>query len=168
MFKRGFDVRRERFFCPLSWLGKPSTNKFAYVSLQGRQEERTLIYVQSNDGKSERKHHAVRLSFVHEDSRIFLQLEPDWHFTYPRPMSSAERSARLISEKAGLHNKDYLYLLHFWSQYLSHNSDKISFSTSSNPLFGNIEFASSPIEYTLPVRMVNDYFGPKRANNQSA
>jgi hypothetical protein len=161
MFNRGLEMRRERFFFPLSLLKTPSTNKFGYVSLQGKQEERTLIYVQNTDGKQERKHHAVKLSFSHEYGCIFLQVEPDWQFTFPQQISPAERKARLISEKAGLHNKDYLYLLHFWRQYLSHNSDRIRFATSSNPTFGNVEFSSSPIEHVLPFRMMNDYFGPK-------
>jgi hypothetical protein len=166
MFRRGLDWRRERFFFPLSLLSKPSTNKFTYLSLQGKQEERTLIYVQNTDGKLERKHHAVKLSFAHEHRETFLQVEPDWHFTFPQQMPPAERKARLISEKAGLHNKDYLYLLHFWRQYLSQNRDRILFLISSSPIFGNVEFASSPIEHVLPFRMMNDYFGPKRAVGQ--
>ncbi len=162
MFSRGLELRGERFFFPLSLLRTPSTNKFGYLSLQGKPEERTLIYVQNTDGKQERKHHAVKLSFSHEYGKTFLQLEPDWHFTFPQQMSPAERKARLISEKAGLHNKEYLYLLHFWKQYLSHNGDRIRFAISSNPIFGNVEFSSSPIEHVLPFRMMNDYFGPKQ------
>ncbi len=154
------DIRKSQF--PLSLLRTPSTNKFGYLSLQGKPEERTLIYVQNTDGKQERKHHAVKLSFSHEYGKTFLQLEPDWHFTFPQQMSPAERKARLISEKAGLHNKEYLYLLHFWKQYLSHNGDRIRFAISSNPIFGNVEFSSSPIEHVLPFRMMNDYFGPKQ------
>lgn len=161
LFSRGLDYRSERFFFPLSLLKMPSTNKFSYVSLQGKPEERTLIYSQANEGKPERKHHAVKLSFVHEDGYTFLQIEPDWQFTFPLQVSPAERKSRLISEKAGLHNKDYLYLLHFWRQYLSSNSDRIPFLISSNPIFGNVEFSSKPLEFQLPFRMTNDYFGPK-------
>jgi hypothetical protein len=142
-------------------LNHPSTNRFPYTSLQGKPEERTLIYIQKEEGKLERKHHAVRLSFAQEEGRVYLQIEPDWQFTYPRRLSPAERAARLISEKAGMHNKDYLYLLHFWRRYLSQNSDRISFSVSSNPIFGNVEFSSDPVEFKLPFRMVNDYFGQK-------
>ena len=165
MANRGLDIRNERYFCPLSFLQSPSSNKFSYTSLQGRTEERTLIYIQTNNGKSERKHHAVKLSFIREDSETYLQIDPDWHFTFPYKTSPAERKSRLISEKANLHNKDYLYLLHFWRQYLSQNSDKISFSISSNPIFGNVAFSSKPIEFTLPFRMVNDYFGPSKTIN---
>jgi hypothetical protein len=165
MFSRGLDWRRERFFFPISLLKMPSTNKFKYISLQGKQEERTLIYVQNTDGKQERKHHAVRLSFSHEYGQTFLELEPDWHFTFPQHMTPAERKARLISEKAGLHNKEYLYLLHFWKQFLSQNGDRIRFAVSSNPTLGNVDFCSTPNEYVLPFRMMNDYFGPKQTVN---
>ncbi|HXM63392.1 MAG TPA: DUF4365 domain-containing protein [Terriglobales bacterium] len=164
MLNRGLDSRRERFYFPLSVLKTASTNKFSYLSLQGKQEERTLIYVQNTDGRQERKHHAVKLSFSHESGQTFLELEPDWQFTFPLRISPADRKARLISEKAGLHNKEYLYLLHFWKQYLSQNSERILFTISSNPTFGNVEFSSSPIEYVLPFRMMNDYFGPKQPN----
>lgn len=168
LYARGLESRRDKFFFPLSLLKHPSTNKFAYTSLQGKPEERTLIYIQKEDDKLERKHHAVRLSFDYEDGKVFLQIDPDWHFTFPEKMTPLERKSRLISEKAGLHNKEILYLLHFWRQYLSQNTDRIPLSVSSNPLFGNIEFSSSPLEYVLPFRLVNDYFGPKRPDTQEA
>lgn len=163
MANKGLEGRNERYFFPLSILNQASTNLFSYTSLQGRKEERTLIYIQNISGRSERKHHAVKLSFIQEEQEVFLQVEPDWHFTFPHKISAAERKARLISEKADLHNKDYLYLLHFWRQFLSHNTDKISFSISSNPIFGNLTFASKPVDYVLPFRMTNDYFGPNTA-----
>jgi hypothetical protein len=168
LYARGLDSRRDKFFFPLSLLKHPSTNKFAYTSLQGKPEERTLIYTQKEEEKLERKHHAVRLSFDYEDGKAFLQIDPDWHFTFPAKITPLERKARLISEKAGLFNKEILYLLHFWRQYLSHNTDRIALSVSSNPLFGNVEFSSSPVEYVLPFRMVNDYFGPKRQDSAEA
>ena len=164
LFNRGLDCRRERFFFPLSLLGKPSTNKFSFTSLQGKPEERTLIYVQNTDGRQERKHHAVKLTFGQDGGQVYLQIEPDWQFSFPRRISSEERKARLISEKASLRNKDYLYLPHFWRQYLSLNTDRIPLLISSNPIFGNIEFASRPVNYILPFRMINDYFGPKRTD----
>lgn len=168
MFRRGLERRAERYFFPLEILRTPSANKFKYTSLQGKQEERTLIYLQNHEGQAERKHHAVKISFVRLEPDTLLQIEPDWHFTFPQRMPPAERRARLISEKAAMHNKDYLYLLHFWRQYLSHNTDRIRFLISSNPVFGTVEYTSSPIEYALPFRMANDYFGPKRAAGQNA
>ncbi len=96
-----------------------------------------MIYIQKEEEKLERKHHAVRLSFDYEDGKAFLQIDPDWHFTFPQKMTLLERKARLISEKADLHNKEILYLLHFWRQYLSQNTDRIALSVeASNPLFG--------------------------------
>lgn len=71
---RGLDVRRERFFFPASLLNHPSTNKFSYTYLQGKPEERTLIYIQKEEGKLERKHHAVKLSFAQDAGRVFLYL----------------------------------------------------------------------------------------------
>ena len=168
LYSRGLESRGDKFFFPLSLLKHPSTNKFAFTSLQGKPEQRTLIYIQKEEEKLERKHHAVHLSFDYEDGKVFLQIDPDWHFTFPERMTPLERKARLISEKAGLHNKEMLYLLHFWRQYLSQSTDRIALSVSSNPLFGNVEFSSSPIEYILPFRLVNDYFGPKRQDNPEA
>jgi hypothetical protein len=167
MFRRGLEYRRERFFFPLSVLNAPSTNRFAYRSVQGREEERTLIYVQTVNGYSERKHHAVKLSFANEGGRIFLQIDPDWHFTFPKSMPPAERKARVISEKATLLNKPYFYLLHFWKQFLSRNTERIAFLISSQPLYGNVEFSGEQIEYVLPFRMTNDYFGPKKSAQDS-
>lgn len=168
LYARGLESRRDKFFFPLSLLRHPSTNQFAYTSLQGKPEQRTLIYIQKEEEKLERKHHAIRLSFDYEDAKAFLQIDPDWHFTFPEKMTPLERKARLISEKAGLHNKEILYLLHFWRQYLSQNTDRIALSVSSNPLFGNVEFSSNPVEYILPFRLVNDYFGPKSQDSPEA
>ncbi len=111
---------RDRFYFSSAVLKSQDTRTFSYTSLKGLPETRQKIYVRQIGKRTENQHHAVRLSFIQHLREWFLLIEPDWYFSYPfgkRP-SRSEIGARITSEKAGTYNKDYLYLIHFWRQFL--------------------------------------------------
>jgi len=151
--------RGDRFYFSPSILKTPGNNTFPYIALKGEKTERTKIYMQ----KSEYKHHAVRLSFLQHSRNWYLQLDPDWYFTYPygkRP-SKGEIGARITSEKANTHNKDYLYLLHFWRQFLSAGQSTIEIPCARPSDGSSVEVSATPLEFKLLFRLFNDYIGPK-------
>jgi hypothetical protein len=132
--------------------------------LKGRSEERTKIYIQrAADRRTEYKHHAVHLAFTKHNQEWYLQIEPDWYFTYPYGprLTRRELGARITVEKAGTFNKEYLYLLHFWRQFLSDCSDTITLSCSSIDDGSRILVHSRPEEFVSSWRLFNDYVGPK-------
>jgi hypothetical protein len=157
--RNGLIRRGDRFYFSPSLLRTPSDNTFSYIALKGEQTERTKIYMQ----KSEYKHHAVRLSFLLHCRNWYLQLDPDWYFTYPygkRPTKAA-LGARITSEKAAMHNKDYLYLLHFWRQFLSAGQSTIEIPCVMPDDGTKVEVSALPLEFKFLFRLFNDYIGPK-------
>jgi len=92
----------------------------------------------------------------------FLLIEPDWYLSYPfgkRP-SPREIGARVTSIKAGTYNKDYLYLIHCWRQFLSNNSNVITIPCSWPGDKTTLEIQSVPLEFEFHFRFFNDYVGP--------
>jgi hypothetical protein len=151
--------RGDRFYFSPSLLKTPEKNIFSYIALKGEPTERTKIYMQ----KSEYKHHAVRLAFLQHCRNWYLQLDPDWYFTFPygkRPTKAA-LGARITSEKASMHNKDYLYLLHFWRQFLSGGKSAIDIPCSMPSDGASVEVSALPLELKFSFRLFNDYIGPK-------
>ena len=164
---KGLAVHKDRFYFPPSVLKDPLTNKFSYPSLKGRPEERTKVYIQKGAGnRTEYKHHAVRLAFITYETQWYLQVEPDWHFTYPYGprLTPQELGARITVEKAGTFNKEYLYLLHFWRQFLSDSSGSIPLPCTSFEDGRKILVSSRPQEFISPFRLYNDYMGPKNVD----
>jgi hypothetical protein len=152
-----------RLYFPSSVLKSEDTKTFSYVSLKGQEEARQKIYVRPLGRKTENQHHAVRLSFIQHLCKWFLVIEPDWYFSYPfgkRP-SPREIGARITSVKAGTYNKDYLYLIHFWRQFLSNNSNTITIPCSWPDDNATLDVQSVPLEFEFQFRFFNDYVGPK-------
>jgi hypothetical protein len=92
-------------------------------------------------------------------------VDPDWFFTYPfgKRVPRSAIGARITSEKANTHNKDYLYLLHFWRQFLSNGQDTITIPCSNPDDASSVDVASLPLEFEFKFRFFNDYVGPKTA-----
>ncbi len=153
----------DRFYFSSAVLKSQDTRTFSYTSLKGLQETRQKIYVRHVGKQIENMHHAVRLSFVQHLREWFLLIEPDWYFSYPfgkRP-SRREIGARITSEKAATYNKDYLYLIHFWRQFLSNNSDTIKIPCSFPEDEATVDVRSLPLEFEFQFRFFNDYVGAK-------
>jgi hypothetical protein len=153
----------DRFYFSSAVLKSDDTKTFSYTSLKGLAETRQKVYVRRQGKKIENVHHAVRLSFLQHLDDWFLVIEPDWYISYPfggRP-SRQEIGARITSEKATTYNKDYLYLLHFWRQFLSNNSDTITIPCSLPEDGATIDVRCLPLEFELHFRFFNDYVGPK-------
>ncbi len=153
----------DRFFFSSGVLKSEETKTFSYVSLKGLPETRQKVYVRRFGSRTENIHHAVRLSFLRHLGDWLLVVEPDWYLSYPfggQP-SRREVGARVTSLKASTYNKDYLYLIHFWRQFLSNNTDTISIPCSFPGDGALIEVRSLPVEFGLRFRFFNDYDGPK-------
>ena len=155
---------RGRFYFSPDLLKTPEANKFSYVPLKGgRLETRTKIYIQNLGARVEYKHHAVRLSFLQHLGEWYLQVDPDWFFTYPygKRRTATDIGVRITTEKATTRNKDYLYLLHFWRQFLSNGGSTIKIPSWSVDDTNSIETASQPLNFDFKFRFFNDYVGPK-------
>lgn len=160
---KGLEGPRYRSCFPPEVLKDQTTNTYDYVSLKGRTESRTKIYIQKQGGLTEYKHHAVGLSFVEHSGEWYLQIDPEWRFSYPylRRISKREAGARITSEKADTQNKEFLYLLHFWRQFLSGGSESILVPCSSLTDAGQIRVDSKPVTFVASFRLFNDYFGQR-------
>lgn len=164
--QRDLLFHRDRFYFSSAVLKSQDTKTFSYTSLKGLPETRQKIYVRHIGKRIENLHHAVRLSFAQHLGEWFLLVEPDWYFSYPfgkRP-SRSEIGARITREKAGTYNKDYLYLIHFWRQFLSNNGEVITIPCSRPDDGAAIDVRSLPLEFEFQFRFFNDYVGPKNAN----
>ncbi len=153
---------RRYYFSP-KVLKTKENNSFPYTSLKGRPTERTKIYIQKIGGRLEYKYHAVRLRLIQDSGAWYLEIDPDWYFTFPgEAPTKTDIGIRITKEKAATQNGDYRYLLHFWKQYLSNNSEKIIFPCDS--LRGSQSVAVST-DYETPISdylLFNDYDGPRK------
>jgi len=106
---------------------------------------------------------AVRLSFLQLGSRWLLQIEPDWYFSYKGgiPKTRKEIGVRITKEKAGTFNKQYLYLLHAWKQYLSKSSGSIIFPCDGLPGSQTAIVSTENESFISNFTLFNDYIGPK-------
>lgn len=155
---------RDRYHFSPSLLRNPADNVFEYPGLKGQPEQRKKIYVSTE----EMKHHAVRLKFHRLSSDWFLEMEPTWYFSYPQNIRKTrlEIGARITKEMADTVNKDYLYLLHFWRQFLSRNSPNMVFPCDSTPTAQMIAMDCAWLSAECPFRLVNDYEGPARGERE--
>lgn len=134
-------------------------NEFSYPSLTGRDETRIKIY---RFADNEYKHHAVKLSFHKTGDLRFLEIEPDWYFSYPKiDKSNREIGIRITKEKSKMYNKDYLYLLHFWKQYLSKNTDSIVLPCDNSPISQKVIVSLKNVFGISDFSLLNDYSAPK-------
>ncbi len=165
----GMSVSENRYYFPRSVLDEGENSRFNIVPLKRSKETaRSKIYIYGNGRNTEYKHMAVRLAFLKEGSDWFLQINPDWQFSYPFDQTKTKRDIgiRIIREKAGMYNEQYLYLLHAWKQFLSKNtetivlpSDEMSGAQSASVSVKNTSFETN---FTL----FNDYMGPKELEDE--
>jgi hypothetical protein len=155
-------AKGDRFAFSPRVLKSPETNKFKYIALKGGEEERTKIYIQHLNGRTEYKHHAVKLRVVNEDGQWFLEIEPDWYFSYPgQEVSRQEIGRRITKEKADTQNGPYRYDLHFWKCYLSKNDPSMVFPVDSLPGSQQMTASIESVSFASSYRLVNDYDGPR-------
>ncbi len=106
---------------------------------------------------------AARLTFFQLGTKWFLQIEPDWHFSYQggTPKTKREIGIRITKEKAGMFNEHYLYLLHAWKQFLSNSSESIVLFCDDLPDSQTAVISAENESFTSNFTLFNDYFGPK-------
>lgn len=149
----------ERFYFSEKILRTPASNIFEYASLSGLKEKRVKIYI--NKG-GEYQHHAVKLKFHLFGNDRFLEINPDWYFSYRYYKEKTRRDIgiRITREKAGMYNKDYLYLLHFWKQFLSNNSSQIVLDCDSTSNPQKIIVNKEGLIFDADFSLFNDYKEP--------
>jgi len=154
---------KKRYYFNPKVLKTGESNTFGFPSIKGRPSVRTKIYIQKTGGKLEYKHHAVQLQLVQDFGDWYLEIGPDWYFTFPydKHATKKEIGIRITKEKASTLNGDYRYALHFWKQYLSNNSTKIIFPCDN--LIGKQSLVVSAEYQTLVSNylLLNDYDGPR-------
>ena len=154
----------ERLTFPLKVLDNPETTRFEYKPLKREKEiSRYKIYITKTGDVIEYKHMAVKLTFLQLGSRWFLQIEPDWHFSYLGgiPKTKREIGIRITKEKAGMFNEHYLYLLHAWKQFLSNSSESIVLFCDDLPDSQTAIIDTESESFTSNFTLFNDYFGEK-------
>lgn len=162
--RNGLQIAGERFTFPLTVLDSDETTRFEYKPLTKEKEtSRFKIYISKTGKVIEYKQMAVRLSWNQLGSRWFLQIEPDWYFTFQGgiPKTRREIGIRITKEKAGMFNEHYLYLLHSWKQFLSDSSETIIFPCDDLPDSQVAVISTENESFTSNFMLFNDYFGPK-------
>jgi hypothetical protein len=161
---RSLIARGDRFVFPPSGQQANDSSYFAYPAMQrGDETRRAKVYMSYKNGIAEFKHHSIKLQLIKQANNWFLEIEPDWYFSYPNDPSkgSKEIGIRITREKQGMFNKDYLYLLHAFKHYLADCNDCIRFKVDSladsQELVVSIDALSGRSEF----RIYHDYFGPK-------
>jgi len=160
----GLQIVDERFTFPLKVLDNPETTRFEYMPLKREKEiSRFKIYITKTGDIIEYKHMAARLTFFQLGTKWFLQIEPDWHFSYQggTPKTKREIGIRITKEKAGMFNEHYLYLLHAWKQFLSNSSESIVLFCDDLPDSQTAVISAENESFTSNFTLFNDYFGPK-------
>jgi|GEM_PF-3571582 len=125
--KKDMTREGERYYFHPRVLEKAETSIFYYTSVKGRQESRVKVYRQNMGDWSEMKHHAIQSRFQHIGNDWYLELEPDWHFTYRRAYKSRkEIGIRITKEKADMYNEQYKYHLYAMKQFIADDQPVIT------------------------------------------
>jgi hypothetical protein len=156
--QRDLSVGHDRFYFRYEVL-KEGRNTYEYSGIKGGIETRAKIYQRKND----LLHHAAKIRIVEEMDCWYLEIDPDWHITLPNDIDANPREigGRITKEKAATKNGKYRYDLHFWSRYLSNNTNVIEFhcdsTAGSQKLRASSNCSSLKSNYTL----FNDYVGKR-------
>ena len=151
------------FYFSSEVLADEATIRFHFKPLRREKESsRFKIYISKTGEIIEYKHMAVRMSFIKLGVKWFLQIEPDWHFSYPNTPSKNRRDIgiRITKEKAGTFNEQYLYLLHFWKQFFSNSSEAMVFLADDLPDTQTARVSTQNETYISNFMLFKDYFGP--------
>jgi hypothetical protein len=143
-------------------LDNENTQRFPIKPLRREKEtSRLKIYINKVGKLVEYKHMAVKLSFIKLTNQWYLQIEPDFHFSFPFDATKTKRDAgiRLIKEKANLYNEQYLYLLHAWKQFLSNSTSTITFKVDNLLDSQSASISAVAETFTSNFLLFNDYFG---------
>lgn len=163
-------VTNERFYFSPDVLKDEATRKFDLKPLRKTKEtSRFKIYIHGAGKSREFQHMAVRLAFHKSNSQWFLQVDPDWYFSYPQDHTKTRRDIgiRITREKANTFNEQYLYLLHAWKQFLSNSSDKIVFKSENLESAQAAVIDTSNLSFESDFMLFNDYVEPRKNENES-
>jgi hypothetical protein len=158
-------VDNDRFYFSAKVMKDAATEKFDIKPLRREKEtSRVKVYINKVGNIIEYKHMAVRLMLFKPNTQWFLQVEPDWYFSYPRDTSKTRKDigVRITKEKAGTYNEQYLYLLHAWKQYLARNTDTIVLASDHLPDAQTVRVNPVNETFTSNFMLFNDYSEPKK------
>ena len=157
-------VNYERFVFSTKNLAEGGESKFDFKPLKRDIESSRLkIYISKQGNVVEYKHMAVRVNFLKLGTYWYFQIEPEWFFSYPYEPTRTKKQIgnRITKEKANTFNEHYLYLLHFWKQFLSGSSDCMVFPSDHLPDAQAARISTLNETFTSNFMLFNDYFGPK-------
>jgi hypothetical protein len=159
------NIDGERFYFSPKVLKEEATTRFDIKPLRKEKEtSRLKIYIHKPGKTVEYQHMAVKLSFLKPNKQWYLQVEPDWHFSYPYDSTKTRKDigVRITKEKAGTYNEQYLYLLHAWKQYLSNNSPYIIFNSDHLEKAQEASISVANESFTSNFMLFNDYSEPRK------
>ncbi len=143
---------------------------FSYTPIKRKTpESRAKIYRTNEDNLPELKHHAIKANFHVIGSNWFLELEPDFYFSYPRgPYKSAkEIGIRITKEKAGMFNANYRYHLHAMKQYIANDQTTINFPCDELDDAQSVIIDGKCLSYESNFMLYNDYNGPEYEDDET-
>ena len=162
--KKGLVVYDNKFFFPANVLRQIEDTEFYYKPLRRKNiESSKKVYIKKVGKTLEYKHMAVNLVINKISESWYLEISPDWYFTYPKnpEITKKDIGIRITREKASTYNNRYLYLFHAWKQFLSDGNKelKIHCDDLNDSQFVLIDMESN--EYSADFYLFNDYFGPQ-------
>jgi hypothetical protein len=163
-------VTNERFYFSPDVLKDETTTRFDLKPLRKTKDtSRLKIYIHGSGKSREFQHMAVRLAVLKSKSQWFLQVDPDWYFSYPQDPTKTRRDIgiRITREKANTFNEQYLYLLHAWKQFLSNSSDRIVFKSDNLESAQAAIIDTSNLSFESNFLLFNDYVEPRKTEYES-
>jgi len=131
LIKRNLQYNGEKFYFKREESQGELVNTISFAALRKEHESsRKKISVRKKGDEYEFSHLACKLSFNYIPDTWYLEIEPDYQFSYSKGANHSRREIgiRITQAKASMFNQEYLYLMHFWREFLADSKDKISFS----------------------------------------
>lgn len=161
--RKGMLREGDRFYFDPKVLEPEGASEFHYTSVKGMNEHRVKVYRQKAGEGWELKHHAIQASFQQVGGSWYMQLEPDWYFTYRRIYKNRkEIGTRITREKAGMFNEQYRNHLHAMKQYLSDNNPTITLLCDDLDDSQKVTVSGSCISPKSSFTLYNDYSSPEK------
>jgi len=88
----------------------------------------------------------------------YLELDPFMDVCIPGMGHHEEERALVTSLRQNTHNGNYLYLIHFWKEYLSRGSNEIRVATVAQPDGPYIAVSTSNDSVRTTYSFLNDSF----------
>lgn len=160
LIKRDLQYNGEKFYFKREVLKEDSSNIINFAALRKEQESsRKKITVIKQGDEYEFSHLACKLHFNYIKGTWYLELEPDVQFSYSKGSNHSRREIgiRITQMKASMYNQEYLYLMHFWREFLANSNNQILFSCDFKTDEKIIAVNKSSLNCESDFQIFNDY-----------